>query len=128
MARQKHTKISFFKNVFPHFNINFIWMFEQNSYVSILKAIFSYIYPFVYIFDFSYFSAINFSELRIINQTCSNCIGSVFVERTCVNQNKCTGQNNIIIAFNEKEIIKRQCSITENQQKGGCIPGSFEFI
>ena len=103
-------------------------MLEQHSFPSTFNTIYSYIYPFVYIFDFYFFSGCNFSELRIINDTCSNCTGSVFMERTCVNQNNCTGQNNITIAFNEKEIIKRQCSVTENQQKGGCIPGVFEFI
>ena len=52
----------------------------------------------------------------------------MFVERTCVNKNNCINQNNITIQFNEKEIIKRQCSITENQQRGGCIPSKSEFI
>lgn len=50
------------------------------------------------------------------------------MERTCVNKNNCTGQNNVTIAFNEKEIIKRQCSTTEKQSKGGCIPGKQIFL
>ena len=69
-----------------------------------------------------------FSNLKIVNQTCSNCNGSVFAERTCVNKDNCTGQNNITIAFNEKEIIKRKCSITENQSNGGFIPGKQVFL
>ena len=128
-TRQKVTRQKLTKRNFPHhFNISAILNFEQHSFVSTFNAIYPYIYPFVYIFDFSFFSASNFSKLRIINHTCSNCTGSVFMERTCVNQNNCTGQNNITSAFNEKEKIKRQCSITENQQKGGCVPGSSEFI
>ena len=69
-----------------------------------------------------------FSNLKTVNQTCSNCNGSVFLERTCLNKDNCTGQNNIRIAFNEKEIIKRKCSITENQSNGGFIPGKQVFL
>ena len=91
------------------------------------STLFFLIFINLFIYIYFIFPAINFSKLRIINQTCSNCNGSVFMERICVNRKNCTGQNNTTIAYNEKETIKRQCSIAENQQKGGCIPGNFNI-
>ena len=54
-----------------------------------------------------------FSNFTLANETCSNCNGSVFIERNCLNTTNCTGLNGTIIVNGEVELVERQCSITE---------------
>ena len=66
--------------------------------------------------------------LTLVNETCTFCKGSVVLERTCLRSTNCTRLNNDILVHNETEIIERSCSITENIQAGGCIPGIHNYL